>query len=118
MNVVLEYEKYQKDYLILVVVVEMTQKILLTVAVKKDLDLEEAVVLGLMVEEKCLLLLLSVGSCLSLNLFNRYEHIACNDHIHAIEKNLLKILAFYTKRGSFLIRNHLRLYTSHISIPI
>ena len=46
------------------------------------------------------------------------EHVAWNDHIHVIEKSLLKILAFYTERGSFLIRNHLRLYTSHISIPI
>ena len=46
------------------------------------------------------------------------EHIAWNDHIHDTEKKLAKNIAFYTERGSFLIRNHLRLYTSHISIPI
>ena len=34
------------------------------------------------------------------------------------KKSLLKISAFYTERDSFLIRNHLRLYISHISTPI
>ena len=46
------------------------------------------------------------------------EHIAWNDHIHAIEKSLLKILAFYTERDNLVIRNLLGLYISHISIPI
>ena len=33
-------------------------------------------------------------------------------------RSFTKISAFYTERESFLIRNHLRLYISHISIPI
>ena len=46
------------------------------------------------------------------------EHIAWNDHIHALEKSLLKILAFYIEQDSYLIRNHLRPNISHIYIPI
>ena len=46
------------------------------------------------------------------------EHITRNNHIHAIEKSLLKISTFYTERDSFLIKNHLQLYISYISIPI
>ena len=46
------------------------------------------------------------------------EHTVWNDHINAIEKKLAKNIAFYTERGSFLLRNHLRVYTSHISISI
>ena len=46
------------------------------------------------------------------------EHIAWNEHIQAIEQKLAKILDFYTEQGSFLIRNHLKLCTSLISIPI
>ena len=42
------------------------------------------------------------------------EHIAWNDHIHATEKKHAKyisLLYIYTGRDSYLIRNHLRLYT-------
>ena len=45
------------------------------------------------------------------------EHIACNDHIYAIEKKLAKNIGLL-EQGSFLIMNHLGLYNSHISIPI
>ena len=46
------------------------------------------------------------------------ENIAWNDHIHAIESKLAKNIDLYTLRGSFLIRNHLRLHISHISLSI
>ena len=46
------------------------------------------------------------------------EHIAWNDHIHVIEKSLLKMSAYFTERDILLIRNHLRLYISHIYLYI
>ena len=46
------------------------------------------------------------------------EHIAWNYHIHAIEKKLVKNIDVLYRLKSFLIRNHLKLYIPHISIPI